>query len=77
LRKTPLFLGIISFVLAVVIFLFGKGARRMYSGIFFVIIGVAIMANARRGAQKRNNSSSFEMYDVKSLPRETLIRRKK
>jgi hypothetical protein len=49
LRKAPLFFAIICFVLAAVIFAFGAGARRVYSGLFFVILGVVLVANAKRG----------------------------
>jgi hypothetical protein len=51
LRKTPLIFAVISFALAALIFVFGTGARRVYSGVFFVILGAIMVANARRGSQ--------------------------
>lgn len=34
--------------LAVFIFLFAEDNRRIYSGVFFTILGIALLANARR-----------------------------
>ena len=52
LQKTFLILGIFSFLIASVIFVFGDGLRRWYSGIFFVILSVALIANAKRPGRK-------------------------
>jgi len=52
LQKTFLIFGIFSFFIAAVIFVFGDGLRRWYSGIFFVILGVALIANAKRPGKK-------------------------
>jgi len=52
LQKTFLILGIFSFLIAAVIFVFGDGLRRWYSGIFFVILSVALIANAKRPGRK-------------------------
>jgi len=51
LRKIPLILGVISFILAAVIFRFGTGARRVYSEVFLVILSVIMVANAMHGSQ--------------------------
>ena len=67
MRKIPLILGIISFVLAAIIFIFGTGARRVYSGAFFVILGVIMVANAKRGFQDNKNSASSHKCNTKSL----------
>jgi len=52
LQKTFLILGIFSFLIAAVIFVFGDGLRRWYSGIFFVILSVALITNAKRPGRK-------------------------
>jgi putative Ca2+/H+ antiporter (TMEM165/GDT1 family) len=55
-RTTPLIFAIVSFILAAVIFIFADGARRWYSGGFFLIIGVALLLNAKRSSEKTQNS---------------------
>jgi uncharacterized membrane protein YvlD (DUF360 family) len=52
LQKTFLIFGIFSFFIAAVIFVFGDGLRRWYSGIFFVILGVVLIGNAKRLGKK-------------------------
>ena len=52
MQKTLWILGIFSFLIAAAIFVFGDGLRRWYSGIFFVILGVALIANAKRLGRK-------------------------
>lgn len=52
LQKTHLILGIFSFFIAAIIFVFGDGLRRWYSGIFFVILGVVLIGNAKRLGRK-------------------------
>jgi hypothetical protein len=67
LRKTPLILWIISFVIAAVVF--GDGARRVYSGIFFVLVGVVMIANAKLSTQDNDNSSSLHYeYQLGPIP---------
>lgn len=48
LQKTYLILGIFSIFIAAIIFVFGDGLRRWYSGIFFVILGFVLIGNAKR-----------------------------
>lgn len=48
MRKVPLALAVVSFLLALVIFAFAGGARAIYSGLFFIVIGVVLLMNARR-----------------------------
>jgi hypothetical protein len=48
MKKSRLIIGIACFVLAAVIFVFAEGGRRLYSGIFFIILGVGMVAGARR-----------------------------
>jgi hypothetical protein len=50
MQKAQLFFGIICFALAVIIFAFAGGLRRIYSGVFFLIIGLIMVVNARRKA---------------------------
>lgn len=52
LQKTLLILGIFSFLIAATIFVFGDGLRRWYSGIFFIIMGAGLIANAKRLGRK-------------------------
>jgi hypothetical protein len=47
MSKMDWIVGVLSLLLAVVIFVFADGARRWYSGIFFVILGVTMLARAR------------------------------
>lgn len=52
MRKMNVVVGILSVVAAVVIFVFADGARRWYSGIFFVILAVVMLVSARSKPQK-------------------------
>ncbi len=54
MRKLPLVLGLICLAIAAVIFVFAEGARRIYSGVFFLMLAVAILADYWRG--KRDSS---------------------
>jgi len=40
--------GILSFIIAVIVFIIADGYRRYYSGIFFAILGVALLLQTRR-----------------------------
>lgn len=53
MRKLPLALAIGSFLLALIIFASAGGARSIYSGLLFVVLGVVLLVNARR-SEKRN-----------------------
>ncbi len=55
MRKAPMILGIVFLVLAVAVFLFGTGMRVLYSGGFFVLLGIVLLLNAKRSA---HNSKS-------------------
>lgn len=48
MRKLPLVLAILSFLGAIIVFVFVDGARSIYSGVFFAVIGVVFLVNARR-----------------------------
>jgi len=45
-------LSIVPFAIAVIIFVFASGARRIYGGLFFVIMGIAVLMYARRRESK-------------------------
>jgi cell division protein FtsW (lipid II flippase) len=47
--------AIACFVLAILIFIFADGYRRLYSGIFFVVIGAVLLANAWRSRDQPDN----------------------
>ena len=55
MKNRQILLSIVSFALAVSIFVFASGARRIYSGLLFAIIGIVIIANAKRGEKKEND----------------------
>ena len=48
MRNLPFVLAIASFILAIVVFIYGGGARSIYGGVFFVLIGIVLLTNARR-----------------------------
>jgi hypothetical protein len=48
--------GIACLALAVVIFIVAEGNRRFYSGIFFVLLGMFLITNARRGGTGNKSS---------------------
>jgi hypothetical protein len=49
MRKVPLALSILSFLLAAAVLLFADGFRSVYGAVFFVVIGAVLLANARPG----------------------------
>ena len=49
MNRSNLILALLSFALAVVIFLFTDGARRWYSSALFVVLGAVMLVSARRG----------------------------
>jgi len=53
MSKTPLVLAVVFFALAALIFVFAAGARRVYAGAFFVMLGVATVVKAKRGTQEQ------------------------
>jgi len=57
MSKTQLAIGVICLVLAAVIFVFAEGARRIYSGGFFTVIGVVMLLNARWGRSRKRTTS--------------------
>jgi hypothetical protein len=48
MSKLSLVTGLLCVVLAIVILVFAEGLRRWYSGLFFALIGVLSLVNARR-----------------------------
>lgn len=47
MNKMVLALGILCFALAMVVFVFADGMRRWYSGVFFLVMGAVLLANAK------------------------------
>jgi hypothetical protein len=54
MSKTQLVIGVICLALAAVIFVFAEGARRIYSGAFFTVLGIVMVLNAKWGALRAN-----------------------
>ena len=48
MRKLQLAAATVSFLLAILVFVRADGARALYSGLFFVVIGAVMLINARR-----------------------------
>jgi hypothetical protein len=48
MNRTQLVIGAICLVLAAVIFVFAEGARRIYAGSFFALVGVVTLVRAKR-----------------------------
>ncbi len=53
MKRVPFVVGIACFVLALTIFIFASGLRRLYSGLLFVVIGLAMAWNARRDSVEK------------------------
>lgn len=47
MKNWQILLSIVFFILAIVIFVFASGARRVYSGVFFTLLGIAILVSAK------------------------------
>ena len=54
LQKTSLIVAILCFAVATVIVLFGEGLRVVYSGGFFVLMGIVMLVNSRRGWKNKS-----------------------
>jgi hypothetical protein len=52
MQKLPLILAFVSFIVAIIVLVFADGARSIYSGLFFVLIGVVLLLNARKSQEK-------------------------
>lgn len=55
MNKLHIVIALLCFLLAVTIFIFAEGARAIYSGVFFAILGAVVTWTALRNA-KRNAS---------------------
>jgi hypothetical protein len=53
MRKTSLLSAVACFAVAAVILVFADGARRVYAGAFFLMLGVVVLVNAKRGMHKQ------------------------
>ena len=47
MQKTYFFVGIICLITAVLIFIFADGFRRIYSGLFFILLGLVLIRNSK------------------------------
>ena len=56
MNKTQLVVGVVCLVLAAVIFVFADGARRVYAGAFFALLGVVTVVSAKRGGSGGNKA---------------------
>ena len=56
MNRTQTIIGGICLVLAAVIFVFAEGARRIYAGSFFALLGVVTLVNARRSGSRGNKA---------------------
>ncbi len=52
MKKYPLFIGIVCLILAAIIFIYSSGARRIYSGLLFTLIGIVQIFVAFRKPQR-------------------------
>jgi hypothetical protein len=48
IKNLPLLFAIACFVVALLIFLFGSGLKVIYSGGFFILLGIILLLNAKR-----------------------------
>ena len=58
MRRLPLVLAIVSFVLAFIVIAFSGGDRSVYSGLFFILLGVVLLVNARQRDEKSPSSAA-------------------
>ena len=56
MSKTSVIFAVICFALAALILVFGDGARRVYAGAFFVMLGAIMLVKARRSAHKHGQA---------------------
>ena len=54
--KMPLAISIICLALAAVIFVFADGARRIYAGLFFAMLGIVTLVSAKRAGLGRKKA---------------------
>jgi len=54
MSKVALITAIVCIVMAVVVFIFADGLRRWYSGIFFAVMGLAMLVNTLRWRRVAN-----------------------
>ena len=54
MQRTSLIIAIVCLAVAAVIVIFGEGLRVIYSGGFFVLMGIVMLINARRWAKGKS-----------------------
>jgi hypothetical protein len=47
MKKVPLIIALGCFFIALIIILFGSGLKVIYSGGFFIILGIVLLVNAK------------------------------
>jgi hypothetical protein len=55
-NRKQLIVGVISLALATVIVIFTDGARRLYAGAFFALLGVVTLVSAKRSGAGGNKA---------------------
>ncbi len=55
MNRLNLILTLLSFAVALIIFLFADGARRWYSGALFVVLWVVMLVSAKRGQTRASD----------------------
>ena len=53
MQRFSLMAAIVCFAIAAVIIVSGEGLRVVYSGGFFLLLGIALLVNARRGVKRK------------------------
>jgi hypothetical protein len=53
MRRLKLIPGLVSIILAGIIFIFGSGLKVFYSGGFFLLLGIILLLNARKEVKKQ------------------------
>ena len=58
MKKVTIIIGILSILIAIIVFVFADGFRRLYSGVFFTILGIVALSNALYWSRKADKSRS-------------------
>jgi|GEM_PF-1895770 len=64
MNRWSIALAIVSFLLALVIFIFADGLRRYYSSLFFVILGVALLVTERVRLRRQSEPGQEQEADT-------------
>ncbi len=58
MKKASFTIGILSILIAIIVFVFAEGSRRIYSGVFFTILGIVLLGNGIYWSRKWGKSKS-------------------